>query len=94
MNPNLIEHYPLHDELEVISSISNLRPIIAIHDFYNPSHPNYSYDKDHGKPLNWEYIKDQVELIYPQDGLSYFYNEEASGNNVGIIYIGVEKYEI
>jgi len=88
-NPQLVEHYPLHSEIELISTIRHLRPIIAIHDFYNPQHPAYSFDRDHGVPLAWDYIKDQIRLVYPdQTPIPHFYNDAATGNRVGIIYIG------
>lgn len=91
-NPQLIEHYPLKDEILLISSIKELNPIIAIHDFYNPYHPKYSYDKDHGIPLNWDYIKEEIKMVYPnQNPIPYFYNDSSTGNKVGIIYIGVTK---
>ena len=89
-NPSLKEYYPLKEEILEIAKIKNLRPIIAIHDFYNPQHPDYVFDKDHGVPLDWNYIKNEIKEVYPdQESIPYFYNDEATGNKNGIIYIGV-----
>ena len=91
-NKNLKEYYPLKEEILVISKIKSLNPIIAIHDFYNPQHPDYVFDKDHGIPLDWNYIKEEIRQVYPdKESIPYFYNDEATGNKNGIIYIGVSK---
>lgn len=92
MNQNLKEYYPLKEEILEISKIKSLRPIIAIHDFYNPVYHNYGFDKDHGVPLDWNYIKNEIALVY-SDPIPHFYNkvDKEHRNKIGIIYIGTNQ---
>jgi predicted O-methyltransferase YrrM len=81
------DHNPLHRELELLEELE-FKPIIAIHDFYNPNYPHYGYDTyQNGTVIyNWDYIKDHIERLY--DGkYTIDYNEESEGAQRGVIFI-------
>lgn len=88
------ERYPLRDELTLIATVKHLRPILGIHDFVSPGHPELSFDRDHGVPLDWNYIKAAVASIYDEP-VPHVHNTEATGEigigRVGIVYIGVDR---
>jgi hypothetical protein len=79
---------PLRGELEAVE-LSGRKPVIVIHDFYNPNHPNYQYDKymEQGVIYNWDYIKENVERIYGKGGYDIMYNNEAGELKIGCIFI-------
>lgn len=79
-------HNPLIDELKAIAA-KGLKPLIFIHDFKNPQHPDFGYDSYAGQDYDFNWIKAAVELIYGADGYAYHYNEKASGAKRGVIYI-------
>lgn len=81
---------PLLDELKTIA-IYGLKPIIAIHDFKVPGHPELGFDT-YGKIIyEWDWIKSSIEKIYGIDGYITEYNSEATGAKRGIIYIYPKK---
>jgi hypothetical protein len=80
-------YWPLLDELQVIAE-KQIKPVIAIHDFFVPPDGKFGYDAhpEDGTVLNFSYIEESIEKIY--DGkYEYFYNKECSDINSGIIYI-------
>lgn len=79
-------HNPLLEELKIIAD-HKLRPVIIIHDFKVPDHPELGYDSYNGQDYDWEWIKDSVEEIYGKDGYTYHYNSEATGAKRGVIFI-------
>jgi predicted O-methyltransferase YrrM len=82
------EHYwPLLDELKIIKE-KNLKPIIAIHDFFSPDEngdPKFGFDSYHGQPLDFNYIKSSIENIYGEK-YEIKYNTSSTTNS-GVIYI-------
>lgn len=72
---------PLIEELEVIKT-SGVKPVIAIHDFKVPDHPELGYDVYHKQEYTYEWIK--PHLI---DGYEYHYNSKAEGVMRGVIYL-------
>ena len=80
-------YWPLLDEFKVIKQ-KNIRPVIAIHDFFVPPDGEFGYDvhPGDGTILNFDYIKDSIDLIYDGE-YEYFYNTKSSDINSGIIYI-------
>jgi len=83
------QHYnPLLDELKVIAK-AGLKPIIAIHDFKVPNHPELGYDvyKQTGIVYEWDWIKESIEAIYGKDGYKVQYNDKAVGAKRGVIFI-------
>jgi len=87
-SPPLPECMPIGGELSVIAEIKELRPIIMIHDFVSPGHPEFTFEGFRGFPLDWNYVYGQLLKIYPEP-ITHFYNTKATGNKVGIIYVGV-----
>ena len=77
---------PLLDELAVIAKYK-IKPIIAIHDFKVPHHPELGFDSYGDIVYEWSWIKPSIEKIYGKDGYSIEYNSEATGAKRGIIYI-------
>jgi len=77
---------PLLGELEIIKN-SGIKPIIAIHDFKNPNHPEYAFDS-YGKIVyEWDYIEKSIISIYGENGFKIEYNDNAVGPKVGVIFI-------
>lgn len=73
---------PLLDELVVIQK-SGLNPIIVIHDFKVPDHPEFGYDTypEQNIIYEWDYIKDHVQ------GYDHYYNRVADGAKRGVIVL-------
>lgn len=77
---------PLLDELKVISN-KKIKPVIAIHDFFVP---NENGEAKFGwlPPLNFDYIKSSIELIYGEDKYVIEYsNSSIPSIDSGVIYI-------
>jgi predicted O-methyltransferase YrrM len=81
------DYWPILDELNVIKE-KNLKPVIAIHDFFVPdsnSNAKFGYDSYQGIALNFDYIKDSIENIY---GNQYEIRYSTSSTvNSGVIFI-------
>lgn len=77
---------PLKLELKSIAQVTQLskKPVICIHDFYNPNHPDFGYDT-YEYELCFEEIEPLLKQIYPE-GFDYHYNTEANGAKRGIIF--------
>lgn len=80
------QHCPLKDELRQIKE-SGVKPVIAIHDFVVPNHPELGYDSINGQPFNYEWLKSDFDAIYGDNGYDYYYNSESTGAKRGIIYL-------
>jgi hypothetical protein len=79
-------HCPLLDELQVIAD-HKLKPVIVIHDFKVPEHPEFGYDSYNGQDFDFAWIQPSIERIYGVDGYDYHYNLVAIGAKRGVIYI-------
>ena len=79
---------PVLAELDAIKN-SGKKPILAIHDFMVPDHPEFGYDvyPDQGIIYNWEWIKGKIESIYGIDGYTKEYNSKATGAMRGCVFI-------
>jgi hypothetical protein len=84
---------PVLDELDSIKN-SGKKPIIAIHDFMVPDHPEFGYDiyPEQYIIYNWDWIKGKVESIYGENGYTKEYNSIAEGAMRGCIFIYPKKY--
>lgn len=80
------EYCPLKDELQAIAK-TGIEPVIAIHDFVVPNHPELGYDYIKSQPFTFEWLKPDFDAIYGEDNYHYYYNSEATGAKRGIIYI-------
>lgn len=80
------EHNPLLEELSIIAD-HKIKPVIVIHDFKVPGHPELGFDSYGGQDYEWEWIKESVEKIYGVDGYNIEYNSEATGAKRGVIFI-------
>ncbi len=78
------DNNPLLEELKEIKR-SNLSCIIAIHDFFNPNHPDYGYDTYGDIVYNYDYIKKDIEEIFINPTI--LYNTNAIGAKRGVIFI-------
>jgi len=78
---------PLKNELQLIKKF-NLKPIIAIHDFFIPDSKKLGYDTYNGQSFTYEWLKEDLDAIYDKK-YNYFYNNdiESEGAMRGIIYI-------
>lgn len=86
------DSFPILDELRAIATIARLRPIICIHDFWNPLRPDFTCEVDpNGKKLDMEYIRDALRQVYPGQITTHFFNSQAVGHQIGVVYIGVVK---
>ncbi len=77
---------PLLDELKAIKE-SGFKPVIVIHDFKVPDHPELGFDSYAGQDYEWSWIEESVNNIYGKDGYTYYYNSEAEGAKRGVIFI-------
>lgn len=62
-------------------------PVIVIHDFKNPLHPEFGWDCYDIGPHAWPTISTAIYEIYGLGGYEIHYNDEAAGSMKGIIYI-------
>lgn len=85
------EYNPLLDELAVIAKWK-WKPIIAIHDFKVPGHPELGFDTYKDIVYEWGWIKEGIEKIYGVNGYRVEYNSEATGAKRGVIFIYPKKH--
>lgn len=85
---------PVLEELKQIKE-SGIKPVLVIHDFKNPHHPDFGYDTypDQGIIYEWDWIKDKIEDIYGEHGVgyNYYYNSQADGAKRGCVFIAPIK---
>lgn len=83
---------PVLAELDAIKESGKL-PILAIHDFMVPGHPELGYDaySDQNIVYNWEWIENHINSIYDKDGYSKDYNTQATGAMRGCLFIFPNK---
>ena len=79
-------HCPLKDELQAIAD-TGIEPVIAIHDFVVPNHPELGFDSIGQQPFTYEWLKEDFDAIYGEGNYDYYYNSEATKVKRGIIYI-------
>jgi len=84
------DYCPLKDELQHIAN-TGIEPVIAIHDFLVPNHPELGYDSTNGQPFTFEWLKDSFDAIYGENNYNYYYNTKAGGAKRGIVYIEPKK---
>ena len=84
------EHCPLKEELQAIAD-TGIEPVITIHDFVVPNHPELGFDEIGGQPFTYEWLKEDFDAIYGEDNYNYYYNSEAVGAKRGIIYVTPKK---
>lgn len=80
------DNNPLLAELEIIAH-SGIKPIICIHDFKVPGHPELGFDTYKDIVYEWEWIAKSIEKIYGVDGYVREYNSSAEGAKRGVVYI-------
>jgi hypothetical protein len=91
------EHCPLNEEIAKIAFMTKLKqpPIIAIHDWQVPEHPELGFDTYQEKPFTFELIAPsiaQVETLFNEE-YKYYFNSEAEGAKRGIIYLYPSRHE-
>lgn len=86
---------PMRGELEMIKN-SGLKPILAIHDFKNPNHPDFGFDiyPEQNVVYEWSFIENHINAIYGDGGYTYYYNEQAEGARRGCVFIISKKVAI
>jgi hypothetical protein len=77
---------PLLDELAIIAA-SGIKPVLMIHDFKVPDHPELGFDSYGGQDYEWSWIEKSIEAIYGVDGYTKTYNSEAVGAMRGVVVI-------
>ena len=80
---------PLPMELKFISTLP-VKPIIIIHDFYNPLHPEYSHNTFPDFDITITNTRPYLEKVYGEV-FNFWYNDRATGDKVGVYY--AEPYE-
>jgi len=78
---------PVLKELEMVAQ-SGLKPIIAIHDFKNPNHPDYGFDiyPDQKIVYEWEWVEAYITSIYGEGKFQHYYNDKATGAKRGCLF--------
>ena len=79
----------LQRELEVLAKLP-IKPYLIIHDFYNPNHPEFTFDAHDNIPYKFEHFKDLLENIYGNDVI-YTYNDIATGAKQGALFVEPTK---
>lgn len=80
------EFNPMLAELEIIQ-FSGIKPVIAIHDFKVPGHPELGFDTYKNIVYEIEWIKPSLDKIYGAGRYAIEYNSTAEGAKRGIVYI-------
>jgi len=86
VTPNRAGHSPLLEELRAIIG-AILPPVIVIHDFFNPLHPEYPFDTHDIGPYKFELIRPALAQIYGAGCFQWHYNSIMAGVACGVIYI-------
>lgn len=84
---------PAPKELEIIAK-KGIKPVIVIHDFKVPNHPELGFDLHDEKPFNYNWLKPYFQKIYGKNGYGYHYNKEAEGAKRGVIFVYPKKHRI
>lgn len=80
------EHWPLLDELNIISR-KKIKPVIIIHDFFVPDqngNPKFGFDQYQNQKLDYEYVKQNIEKIYDNQFEHYCLHECDLSINSGV----------
>jgi hypothetical protein len=77
---------PLQEELMAIAEFK-LKPVIVIHDFLVPDHPELGYDFFKEQPFTYEWLKPCFDAIYGEGGYTHYYNSQATEIKRGLIYV-------
>ena len=79
---------PVIDELKQIE-LADIKPVLAIHDFYNPEDPTMGYDEYPAQGIKYEYswIQPMLARIYGDASYSFHYNKKATGARRGCIFV-------
>jgi hypothetical protein len=78
-------------ELEAIA-VSGAKPsVLVLHDFQVPDHPEFQFDKFDGKPFTYEWVKSSLDRIYGEGGYSHYWNSQATGAKVGVLFVECNK---
>jgi len=80
-------HSPLLDELAAIGRHTSRLPVIVIHDFFNPLHPDWGFDTHDIGPYTFELIRQPLERIYGRGNFEWHYNQLMAGVACGVIFI-------
>lgn len=85
-------HSPLLDELSAIaraqSSSNGAYPVIAIHDFFNPAHPDYAYDRWDIGEYRLALVTELLNAIYGAGNWRHYFNDESAAEpKRGILYV-------
>ena len=84
--------FPILGELDAIAACAHLKPIIVIHDFYNPWRADMDCERDpDGKLLDWDYVCDHLVPIYPDGPPVAFCNQYAMAHQIGVVFIGTKR---
>lgn len=84
---------PLRGELACMARAAGARPLLMIHDFCVPGHPELGFDAypDQGISYDWAYVADAVRLVYG-DRFRVFYNSKAAGSQRGCCFVVPEEW--
>lgn len=86
LDAHWFDYWPVRDELKAIAeSKKHTNSVIMIHDFQVPDNNTLGFDSYNNQPLNYDYVKDVLQLVWPQ-GYKVEYNNQAVGGNRGIGY--------
>jgi predicted O-methyltransferase YrrM len=77
---------PLLKELQIIGN-AKIKPVIAIHDFKVPGHPELGFDSYDGQDYEWDWIAASIDALYGTGNYTYHYNTTAEGASRGVIFI-------
>jgi predicted O-methyltransferase YrrM len=80
------EFNPMLAELEIIAH-AGIKPVICIHDWKVPGHPELGFDTYKDIVYELEWIRPSIEKIYGIDGFVKEYNSAAEGAKRGIVYL-------
>lgn len=90
----------LERELQVLareySKSDYNKPVLVMHDFKVPGHPEFGFDEYEGRPFQWEWVKPYADKIFGGTNYDRFYNKEkcpTANQDRGVLFLTPKKWK-
>jgi hypothetical protein len=81
----------LIEELMTIAEVGAKPQVIVMHDMQVPGHPELQFDRHGKEPFTYEWVKPHLDRIYGEGGYSHYWNSQATGAKVGVLFVERNK---